>query len=129
VAGGFVYMVNSWLMRDSLHWGLGRIAPRCLGSPPSPGCRRDRRSLRIQLGLSRIGGGRRGGPDGLRSRDARNSRQGDGIAAVLSPLLAIPEVPSAMGDGWSQLHKRTLVSSPKGYCRSSLARREADEDG
>src|SRR3954449_3361479 len=33
---GFVYMVNSWLMRDSLHWGLGRIAPRCLGSPPSP---------------------------------------------------------------------------------------------
>jgi hypothetical protein len=33
---GFVYMVNSWLMRDSLHWGLGRIAPPCLGSPPSP---------------------------------------------------------------------------------------------
>jgi hypothetical protein len=36
VAGGFVYMVNSWLMRDSLHWGLGRIAPRCLGSPQAP---------------------------------------------------------------------------------------------
>src|ERR1700726_2001051 len=29
-------MVNSWLMRDSLHWGLGRIAPRCLGSPQAP---------------------------------------------------------------------------------------------
>jgi hypothetical protein len=36
VAGGFLYMVNSWLMRDSLHWGLGRIAPRCLGSPQAP---------------------------------------------------------------------------------------------
>ena len=36
MAGGFLYMVNSWLMRDSLHWGLGRIAPRCLGSPQAP---------------------------------------------------------------------------------------------
>jgi hypothetical protein len=29
-------MVNGWLMRDSLRWGLGRIAPRCMGSPQAP---------------------------------------------------------------------------------------------
>jgi hypothetical protein len=30
----------------------------------------------------------------------------------LSPLLALPEVPRAMGDGCLQLYQRTLVSSP-----------------
>ena len=36
MAGGFLCVVNSCLMRDNLHWGLGRIAPRCLGSPQAP---------------------------------------------------------------------------------------------
>ena len=35
MAGGFLYMVKSWLMRDSLDWGLGGLH---LGAwdPPKP---------------------------------------------------------------------------------------------
>jgi hypothetical protein len=65
----------------------------------------------------------------LRAWDARNSRPGGGIAAVLSPLLAIPEVPCTMAtiaysstNGlWSAVLRVTA--------RQTLARREADEDG
>jgi MFS family permease len=58
-----------------------RHGPRDRRLAERAGCRRDRRSLRIQRRLSRVGRCRGGGADRLCPSDAGNRRTGDGIAA------------------------------------------------
>jgi hypothetical protein len=90
IFGALTPLVIADIMRGTGRYNLalGAIAtaqdgPRHRRLAQWVGGRRDRRSLWIQRRLSRVGRGRRRGPDRLRAWDARNSRPGGGIAAVL----------------------------------------------